>query len=103
MRKYHTLRARETKAIDQAGRVAFVGKDDVTGFRERRQHSNIGEIPAREVKRPLCLLEPRKRPLDMLEALAFTSEQAGPRAPAALAPDAFNQVLVDARVLGQAK
>ena len=67
------------------------------------QHSNIGEIPAREIERTLCPLEPRERPLDALEALAFAPEQARSGAAASLAPDARNQVFLDARVLRQAK
>jgi hypothetical protein len=103
MGKDDSLGVRKTNAIDQAGMVALVGKDDVAGFRERRQHSNIGEIPAREIERALCPLEPRECPLDTLEALVFAPEQAGTSAAASLEPDARNQVFLDARVLRQAK
>ena len=47
----HFARAREAHAVDQAGVIEFVGKDDVVLSQNRSKKTNVRRVAATEVER----------------------------------------------------
>ena len=103
MREFYPLRARQPYAINNAGVIVLIGKNQVMPFNERREHADIGGVSGAEVERGFGALEFRKLPFNPGERFAVSSKQAGSCGSATVVHDGLCHLLFYQRMGGKAE